>query len=388
MTNALISADDHIDLGYLPRNLWTERFPQALRDRAPTVVDRGGGDERWLCEGNTWGEWRGGNWFSREKATRNITALDRGGVAKDFTLRPTTAAMRLEDMDRDGVELTVMFPPILQMKAADPVLGRAIIQAYNDWAADFSRAAPKRLFSVAQMFPNSAEDSTVELLRIAKLGMRQVSFLVGTINAKMYQVEWDPFWAAAADNDILVSYHVGGSGGFPVTSETHFGFNYPPKASGATGTDRTPYFGMGFEAARAFYEPFVRLFTFGVLARNPKLKVVLAESGCGWVPYLVQEMDFRFRRMLEYKTATGQALKNLPSEYFREQVWVTYQEDAVGLQLVDRFGKDKLMWASDYPHPDSTWPNSQAIVGRETEQLPQDARRRILYDNAKSLYLA
>ncbi len=384
MNDTLISADDHIDLGYLPRDLWTARFPSTLRERAPRVVDRGGGDERWICEGNMWGEWRGGNWFSRAKATRVITALDRGGVAEDFTLRPTTPDLRLADMDRDGVEVSVMFPPILQMKASEPQLAKAVIQAYNDWAADFAAASPRRLFSIAQMFPESAEDSTEELLRVAHKGMRQVSFLVGTVNERMYRSEWDSFWAAAADSGVLVSYHIGGSGGFPAGPATHFGFNVPPESER---DDPWPAFGMGFEASRAFYEPLVRLFSFGILARHPGLKIVLAESGCGWIPWLVQDMDFRYRGMVEKRGLQGAALKVPPSELFRRQVWVTYQEDAVGLKLTEYFGEDKLMWASDYPHPDSTWPNSRAIVDKETANLPANLRKKILYENARALYL-
>ena len=108
----MISADDHIDLGYLPRDLWTERLPWSLRERAPHVEDRGEKGEYWVCDGETWADYRGERWFARPNRTR--LALDRGGVGEAH--RPTTPAKRLTDMDRDGVEASLMFPPIIAMQ--------------------------------------------------------------------------------------------------------------------------------------------------------------------------------------------------------------------------------------------------------------------------------
>jgi uncharacterized protein len=134
----LISADDHIDLGYLPRDLWTERVPATLRDRAPHVEDRGDEGEFWVCDGESWGDYRGERWFARPK--RTVLALDRGGSAEAG--RPTTPSKRLEDMTRDGVAASVMFPPILPMQVSDAELRNAFVRAYNDWAAEFQARPP------------------------------------------------------------------------------------------------------------------------------------------------------------------------------------------------------------------------------------------------------
>jgi len=112
----MISADDHIDLGYLPKNLWTDRLPNSLKDRAPHVEDRGEKGEYWVCDGETWADYRGERWFARPN--RNKLALDRGGVGEPH--RPTTPEKRLADMDRDGVEASLMFPPITPCKWARP----------------------------------------------------------------------------------------------------------------------------------------------------------------------------------------------------------------------------------------------------------------------------
>ena len=370
-----ISADDHIDLGYLPPDLWTDRVPKELRDRAPRVEDQGDKGEIWVCDGESWGDYRGERWFARKQ--RSYLALDRGGVAEAG--RPVDPAKRLVDMDRDGVEASVMFPPILPMQVADPVLRDAVNVAYNDWSLEFASPSPKRLLPVARVAPEDPVAATNELLRVAKTGrLQEVSFLVNDVTTSMYLEDWDPFWSAAEETGVIVSYHVGGS---------DRNRSITTLVKEMKGTSRPPAFDLGLSnGATTFLEPFAGLFIFGTLERHPKLKVVLAESGTGWIPAVVQEMDLRYKRLFETKSASDIGLKELPSDLFKRQVWATYQADFVGLQLIPFFGDGHMMWASDYPHPDSTWPNSQAVVEQETAHLSPDMQRKIVRDNAVALY--
>src|SRR4029079_2719233 len=170
----MISADDHIDLGYLPRDLCTSARPDSLRDRAPHVEDRGDKGEFWVCDGETWSDYRGERWFARSNRTR--LALDRGGVCEAH--RPTTPEKRLADMDRDGVEASLMFPPIIAMQVGDAELRNATVGAYNDWAFDFGKSAPKRFYPVAMLSTVDAEAARDEVVRVAKLGFREANFLV------------------------------------------------------------------------------------------------------------------------------------------------------------------------------------------------------------------
>jgi len=141
VNHRMISADDHIDLGYLPRDLWTARLPESLRDRAPHVEDRGDKGEFWVCDGETWSDYRGERWFARSNRTR--LALDRGGVGEAH--RPTTPEKRLADMDRDGVEASLMFPPIIAMQVGDAELsgdsGRHVGRAVECAAGGHDRKA-------------------------------------------------------------------------------------------------------------------------------------------------------------------------------------------------------------------------------------------------------
>ena len=374
MTHTMISADDHIDLGYLSKDLWTERLPKSLRDRGPHVEDRGDKGEFWVCDGETWGDYRGQRWFSRPK--RNPLALDRGGVGEPG--RPTTPDKRLADMDRDGVEASLMFPPIFAMQVGEPELRNACVQTYNDWATEFAQAAPKRFFPVAMLSPVDAEAAKEEITRVAKLGFREANFLVNDVTIDMYLKPWDVFWDAAEETNIVVSYHVGGS----LQSGT-----VRAAAEALKPDQRQMTFDMGLgNGATSFFNPFVNLFNFGTLERHPKLKFCLAESAIGWIPFVVQEMDYRYKRQFERKKAEDIPLKSMPSEIFKRQVWATFQTDLVGLHLIQFFGDGHIMWGSDYPHPDSTWPFSKEIIAKDSAHLPEEVKRKVYRENAAALY--
>jgi len=139
-----------------------------------------------------------------------------------------------------------------------------------------------------------------------------------------------------------------------------------------------------------FLEPFVDLFAWGILERHPKLRMVMAEAGTGWLPWLVEELDYRHWRLWEAKEfwadKGGIALETKPSELFKRQIYATFQEDRVAMSLVPFFGDGHLLWASDYPHPDSVWPNSRAAIERQMAGLSVELRQKLTHDNAATLY--
>jgi len=370
-----ISADDHIDLAYLPHDTWTDRMPKALREGAPHIeqTDKG---PFWMCEGKVWSEYRDTAWFARPG--RNPLALDRGGVGEEG--RPVSTAKRLEDMARDGVKASVMFPPIVSLKPDDPALRDAIVTGYNDWAADFADSAPGQFIPVALLSPADPKAATAETLRIAKEGrLKQVNFLVNDVTKEMHLEDWDVFWATAEETGLLVSYHAGGS----IQTNTMRDIQ---AHIGNTST-RAPSFDMGLgEGGRAWFDAFVNMFRFGTLERHPNLRFIFAEADIGWMPYVVQQMDLRYERLFETKERSEVPLKLRPSEIFTQQVYATYQTDAVGLHQLEFFGKGHVMWASDYPHHDSTWPYSQQVVDRETAHLAPEVTRAVVHQNAATLY--
>ena len=137
-------------------------------------------------------------------------------------------------------------------------------------------------------------------------------------------------------------------------------------------------------------EPLAAVIFSGALERHPGLRIMLAETGIGWLPYMLERMDDTYRKFLDagefWRAQGGLPLTMAPSAYFKRQVWATFQTDFAGLRLVDTLGEDRVMWASDYPHPDSTWPYSQKAIEENFAGVGAATRRRILCDNARALY--
>ncbi len=376
MTDKLISCDDHMDLGQLPADLWLTRLPPELRDRAPRVEERDG-QAVWICDGKVWGTWGG-----KKPATGNdrpvkplYNSFDRAGIYDQSERRPAVAKLRLADMDRDGVEAQIIFGPIFQISTDDPVLRVACYRVYNDWLMEFCQAAPDRLIG-APMLPETPQAATEELLRLhAKGGVRQVTLMIANIDPKLDDPAWESLWSALEDTGIILGWHI-----------TVFGPNPKSRAAGKAASvfENTKFFMANF------LEPFVDLFAWGILERHPKLKMVMAEAGTGWLPWLVQELDYRHWRLWEAKDfwadKGGAALETKPSELFKRQIWATFQEDYAAMSLIPFFGEGHLLWASDYPHPDGVWPHSQEAVARQMQNLSPQMRQKLAHDNAAKLY--
>jgi predicted TIM-barrel fold metal-dependent hydrolase len=376
VANELISCDDHMDLGQLPPDLWTTRLPAALRDRAPRIEERDG-QAVWVCDGKVWGSWGG-----KPPATGNrrpvkplYNSFDRAGIYDQSARRPAVAELRLADMDRDGVQTQVIFGPIFQISTDDPVLRVACYRIYNDWLMEFCAVAPDRLIGVP-MLPETPDGATEELLRLAaKGGVKQVTLMIANIKPKLDDPAWEKLWTALEETGIILSWHI-----------TVFVGNRDQRAAGKAASvfENTKFFMANF------LEPFVDLFAWGILERHPKLKIVVAEGGTGWLPWLVQELDYRHWRLWEAKEfwadKGGAELETKPSELFKRQIWATFQEDYAAMSLIPFFGDGHLLWASDYPHPDGVWPNSRDAVARQMKDLSPEMRRNLTHDNAARLY--
>lgn len=374
----LISVDDHIDLQYLPADLWTSRLPAALRERGPRVVEEEAG-HAWVCDGRRWGNWAGAVPKGGAPKRSFQTAIERGGVYEPGVLRPTIPGLRLTDMTRDGVEASFMYGPIQAFVCDDAELRRAIHRAYNEWLAEFCSYEPSRLFGVAAL-PSEPDDlgaTIAELHRVAAEGkLKQVNFLIGRAR-QLVEPEWGPFWEAAEETGLVVSFHVGGGG---------------PGRALADRSDERPSSVFDFSKAfiTAFLDTFHGLLAEGILERHPGVRVVLAEVGLGWLPWLVHEMDYRYERLVSMRdywaSRGGVHLSMPPSEVWRRSFWVAFQDDPVGLAQIEYCNEDHLLWAADYPHPDSTFPDSRKIAEEQTARLTDAQRRKVLRDNAIALY--
>ncbi len=350
----IISADDHMDIHVMPPEVWQERLPQSLRDRGPKVVATEDGPF-WEVEGRRVSP-------SGRKAAGYLQSDDHG-------FRPGQPDTRLEDMDRDGVYAQVVYSPMTtQLRIQDAELRAACFRAYNDWAIEFNSASPNRLLLLSHLPGHDPKAARDELLRTAKLGHRGAIIAQDEAETPIFEDDWKTFWDAAEEVRLPVHVHLG-----PGTRSL--------KAQ--LGSWRMPAFVAVIPMQ--LDEVLAGMIFSGILEDRPHVKFVLGESGLGWLPYLIERLDHEHHKY--YEKITDRRLEMLPSEIFARQVIATYEDEQVGVRLIPEIGILNVMWASDYPHGDSTWPHSRkALAASPLVALGEEAVRRITCDNAAELY--
>ena len=374
----LVSCDDHLDLNMLPADVWTTRMSAQWGDRAPHIEINDKGMAHWVADGQSWGFWSGKAFRFSDGPKPILTAYDRGGIEDTTELRAGHPRLRLEDMDRDRVWAHLVFGPVTSIKTDDEALMRACYSAYNDWLyEDFCTAAPDRLIGVA-MLPPRPEPAIDELKRLAaRGGVKQANLQIAVAEPRLEDPRWEPLFALLEESGIVLSFHVTV---FPSVTNAFDKYKGSP---GATFLHAKMFI-------EQFLDPFVDLFAWGILERHPGLKIVIAESGVGWVPWVVEELDYRHHRLWEcadfWDDRGGIPHKMKPSEVFQRQVYGTFQQSPTAMRLLEFWGPDNLLWASDYPHPDSIWPNSQRTISETMGHMAVDDVRRIVGGNAAKLY--
>jgi predicted TIM-barrel fold metal-dependent hydrolase len=206
-----------------------------------------------------------------------------------------------------------------------------------------------------------------DLRRIRSLGLRGVMLPGFPAQEDYDHAMYDPFWEAAVDLALPLSFHI---------LTVRESLTYAP---------RGPKMNQFLAVIRGCQDIIGTLILGGVFERHPKLKVVCVEADAGWVPHYMYRMDHAYKRH-RYWLPAGQTLSKLPSEYFRENVYTTFQDDWVAFRMTDMVNVERLMWANDFPHSDSTWPWSQDVLREHTKGLSAAAAQRILHDNVAELY--
>jgi predicted TIM-barrel fold metal-dependent hydrolase len=355
----LYSCDDHLDLWALPGDLWETHLPAALRERGPRVVKQESGDW-WIADGTVLGP-------SGPKMLRDYSAITRAGI-EDDGFRASNPALRLRDMELDGIYASVIYgPSLFGLPIADAELKAACLVAYNDWAHEFNAHAPDRLAVLPVLPTITVEAAVAELERAARLGHRGAILGIFEMRTRVADPAWEPLWQAAASLGMPLSFHIGG--GTSMLAPAYLSWEMAAFAT---------------VAPMQLDEGLAAMIFSGALERNPGLRLVLAESGIGWVPYVVARMDMEAKK--HGVKAKDYRLKALPSELFRRQVYATFEEEPLGPKLIPLLGAENFMWASDYPHPDSTFPHSREAIAEAFAGLPDDTRRKVTGENCARLY--
>ena len=273
---------------------------------------------------------------------------------------------RLADQDRDGVAGEILYPTVgmVLCNHRDFDYKKACFDAYNLWIAEYASRHPERLFGIGQTAMGSVAEAIADLERIRELGLHGVMMPGEPQHEDYDHPMYDPLWQAAIDLGLPLSFHI-------LTTREQ-------------GVTRGPRLNSFLSIIRGCQD-MMGLFVFsGVFERFPKLRIVCVEADAGWVPHFMYRMDHAYDRH-RYWLPAG-TLSKRPSEYFAENIYVTFQDDWVAFQTTHLCNPRRLMWANDFPHSDSTWPWSQEVIREQTQHLPEQERRWILHDNVAELY--
>jgi predicted TIM-barrel fold metal-dependent hydrolase len=368
VSDTLISSDSHV---VEPPDLWADRIEPKYRDRAPRVVQEADGDW-WIVDGVRTNSFQGG-----AQAGKRFEHQDELRPAAHFAdVRPGAYLPDafLQDNAVDGVYGSVVYPTegLQLFSVPDSELLSAIFRAYNDWIADFCSADPGRLKGIALINVDDIPGAIAELQRARRRGLAGAMITVYPAEERSYdRPEYEPFWAAAQDLDMPLSLHIATnrpSPGLPLED------NRSTRPSLLANADHWVRVSLGHV-----------IFT-GVFERYPRLRLGSVEHELSWVPHFLDRLDYtytqRARRDWWYRFKSDM----LPSDFFRRNVFLSFQEDQLGIRDRALIGVETLMWGSDYPHTESTFPRSRQILERILAGVPDAERRQIVCTNVARLY--
>ena len=283
---------------------------------------------------------------------------------------------RLKDMDIDGVEAEILYVGSGAAAFADLTSTERLEanRAVNSAAIEWASVDPKRLMPVYILPIDDMAVSVKELERVvAEHGKAvQLPLLPREQGLPPYwDSSYDPLWEAISHFGVPISMHVGGN-------EYLMGTVLPE--------DPTPFKGI-FQSLPPLHmaELIVDWILTGVLERWPELRVVFVEAGIGWIPYFLERLD-NMADMHGWDTFPAKAIKEKPSFYWHRNMAATFETDRVGMRLIDLVGHENLMWATDYPHPDSTWPHSQQVLQQHFQDVDREKVELIASGNVTRIY--
>jgi predicted TIM-barrel fold metal-dependent hydrolase len=367
----IVSVDDHL---IEPATLWESRLPEKLRERGPRAVETPEG-VHFVMDG--------------ERVDYTLNIATAGQPLEERTrltdlhwddIRPGCydPIERVKDMDLDGVVASLSFPSLPGFGGnkfnalEDKELGFACIRAYNDFQIEeWAAAAPGRLFAMVLVPYWDPQLAVQELQRTAAKGAVAVAFNENPNRQGFPSLHdheyWDPVFSAAQEAEMPLCLHFGSSS-YLITSA--------PDAPRMVRTAAAP---LSSQLCC------IDWIASGVFERFPGLQIVLSERFLGWIPFVIEECDHVWKQHFAW-AIDREKLPRLPSEYFRQSISACLMYDEFGAEMIERIGVDRVLAESDYPHPDSQWPNTEKVLQGYLHHLSPDDRMKVLRTNAEKLF--
>ncbi len=377
----VVDADTHLTEAH---DLWTKRAPARYRDRVPRV-EMIGGRPTWVVDGAELGFAGGGGVIDREgRKGRALEALYEWPIDK-IHVGAFDPRARIAVMDESGIWAQVLFPNSIGLggqslsdTVKDPELRLLCVQIYNDAMAELQAESGNRLLPMPVLPAWDVASSAAEAERVAGLGLRGVNMTSDPQDLgapDLAHRDWDALWEVCADRGLPVHFHIGAS----LTTMTYFG-TYPWPSQ-----DEDTKLAIGgtllfIGNARVV----TNIILSGMLDRHPALKMVSVESGVGWIPFILETLDYE---MAENAPRQLEQLELSPSQYFKRNLYATFwfEKNDVA-RLVEAVGEDCILFETDFPHPTCLYPKPLDTVAPKLAQLEPRVQRKILGENAAELY--
>ncbi len=364
--NTIISADSHV---FEPVNLWETRMDRKFRERGPRFVAdyQGKPGTFFVCDGID---------------ARPIASIAAAGIPKEDLVKFKDVhhrdlrsggydpVERLKDQDIDGVSGEVLYATYaMQLYAIqEAALQEAAFHTYNEWLVEMCSHAPGRLKGLALISVYNVDHAVKALQHWTQRGLCGAMIAAVPPEGTEYSdALYDPFWAAAAEIGAPISIHT-------LTSNRKANYRFEREVRGAARYPENP-----MEVMLTLGE----MLTSPLFDRHPRLKLVLAEADTGWLPWLLERVNRGHER---YAKQNGIRTELKPSEYFHRNVMAAFIQDRVGVYTREFTGADNLMWSSDYPHTDTTWPRSRQSIERDFAGVSETDRYKMTFTNAARLY--
>jgi predicted TIM-barrel fold metal-dependent hydrolase len=367
----VISVDDHL---VEPPDTFEGRVPKHLEDRAPRVIDVEGGGQAWLYDGNVLPQVG----FAAV-AGRPIEEINYDPTRFEQMRKGTwDVHARIHDMDLDGIWASLNFPSHLagfggarlQMTSPDRELSLAVLRAYNEWHMEvWCGAYPDRLVPVQLPWLHDPVVGAAEIRSNAAKGFHAVTFPEAPEKLgfpSLFTTHWDPIFEACEETGTVLCVHIGSAGSLPATA--------PDAPSDVVSIL------FGLYAVQTTVDLLYSL----IPVRFPGLKICMSEGGIGWVAGLYDRLDHADKYLNFFGTWVGAGIS--PAETLRRNFWFCALDDPSSFATIDRIGADRVLVEVDYPHGDSSWPDSQASLHKSLKGLDPEVVAKVTWKNASELF--
>ena len=357
----VISGDSHVQE---PKEMYTARLPEQYMSRLPHVEEIDGVRYR-MVEGR--------KPRRLDIAEARETEEDRVREFRDDDSGGRDLERRLADIAKDGIYGEIIYPneTLGLHKSFDAGYQFAVAQAYNDWAIELFRDHLHRFVPVGVIPVTDIPAAVEEVKRASKLGYRAVKIPISVRGRPYNQPDYEPLWQAVEDAGLVLNLHA-----FTDSEDT-----YPDDWGEENGFGGALNFMVMSMAAGL--EPASMLISSGMLERHPGINLGVIECGAGWLAWLLYALDEQVEKKHMW---ISPKLAMKPSDYFRRQGHVTFGDDPVALLTIPVLGDDCLVWGSDYPHDEGTFPHSQEVIEKTFQPVSEESKRKIVYGNAARIY--